>query len=206
MAQGALDGVRIVDLSFGVAGPMTTMTLSDQGAEVILVEPPGGHPFRDYGGYVVWDRGKKSVVLDLKAPGDRGKLLELLATADVLVESFAPGSMETLGLGYQQIKSQFPALVYCSITGYGRNNRSEQRPDIDLLVQARSGMQWEQLGWREGPIRALSALAQPGDFLSGGVGHRGGTVRPGGDRQRAVGGDLPVPGCPVLHHIEPGVD
>ena len=170
MAQGALDGVRIVDLSFGVAGPMTTMTLSDQGAEVILVEPPGGHPFRDYGGYVVWDRGKKSVVLDLKAPGDRGKLLELLATADVLVESFAPGSMETLGLGYQQIKSQFPALVYCSITGYGRNNRSEQRPDIDLLVQARSGMQWEQPGWREGaialflplPSLATSYLAESG--------------------------------------------
>ena len=149
---GPLDGVRIVDLSFGIAGPLATMTLCDQGAEVIKVEPPGGDPHRSYGGYTVWNRGKKSVVLDLKDAAAKDRFLELLRTADALVESFSPGVMARLGLDYDSVKGDNPELVYCSITGYGRNNRSEGRPGIDGLVQARSGQQYEQAGWRDGPI------------------------------------------------------
>ncbi|MEE9286118.1 MAG: CoA transferase [Dehalococcoidia bacterium] len=149
---GPLDGVRIIDLSRGIAGPLATMTLSDQGAEVIKVEPPGGDAYRSYGGYTVWNRGKKSVVLDLKDGADSGRFLDLLSTADALVESFSPGVMARLGLDYETVKREFPSLVYCSITGYGRNNRSQGRPGIDGLVQARSGQQYEQAGWRDGPI------------------------------------------------------
>ena len=152
LMPGPLNGVRILDLSWGVAGPMSTMTLSDQGAEVIKIEPPGGDPFRSYGGYTVWNRGKKSVVLDLKSPSDKAAFLKLALGADVLIESFSPGTMARLGLDYATLRQQFPALIYCSITGYPRNSKHANRPGIDALVQARSGQQFEQAGWREGPI------------------------------------------------------
>jgi crotonobetainyl-CoA:carnitine CoA-transferase CaiB-like acyl-CoA transferase len=131
---------------------MATMTLSDQGAEVVKVEPPGGDPFRSYGGYTVWNRGKKSVVLDLKNPSDKVAFLMLASSADVLIESFSPGTMARLGLDYETLRRQFPALVYCSITGYPRNSTHANRPGIDALVQARSGQQFEQAGWRDGPV------------------------------------------------------
>ena len=149
---GPLEGVRILDLTSGVAGPMAAMTLSDQGADVIKVEPPGGGPFRGYGGRTVWDRGKRSVVLDLKRDGDRRRFLDLVASADALIESHAPGTMARLGVGYGDVAARNPGLVYCSLTGYGRGTKSAGRPGYDLLVQARSGQQFEQPGWREGPI------------------------------------------------------
>ncbi len=150
--MGALDGVRIVDMSSGIAGPMATMILSDHGAEVIKVERPGGDPNRSYGGSVVWNRGKRSVVLDLAESLDRDRLRRLAATADVLVESFRPGVLARWGLDEPTLRPELPRLVYCSITGYGRNTAAEQRPPYDLLVQARSGQQYEQPGWRDGPI------------------------------------------------------
>ena len=90
---GALEGLRVVDLTTGLAGPLATMTLGDHGADVVKVEPPGGDPHRSYVGSVVTNRGKRSVVLDLDSADDRDRLVELIATADVLVESFAPGHM-----------------------------------------------------------------------------------------------------------------
>jgi crotonobetainyl-CoA:carnitine CoA-transferase CaiB-like acyl-CoA transferase len=148
---GPLEGVRIVDLSSGIAGPMATMVLADQGAEVIKVEPPDGDPMRAYAGYVVWNRGKRSVVLDLHRDDARKQFRDLVATADVLVESFSPGTMAEWELDFESLSADLPGLVYCSITGYGRDNRAADRPAYDLLVQARSGQQWEQPGWREGP-------------------------------------------------------
>lgn len=156
--MGPLNGVRVVDVTSGIAGPMATMVLADQGAEVIKVEPPGGDAMRAYPGYVAWNRGKRSVVLDLRYAHDRETFLELLATADVLVEAFAPGKMAEWGLDYESIASDLPGLVYCSVTGYGRNNRASQRPAYDLLVQARSGEQYEQPGWREGPMFLYAPL------------------------------------------------
>jgi crotonobetainyl-CoA:carnitine CoA-transferase CaiB-like acyl-CoA transferase len=147
-----LDGVRIVDLTSMVAGPMATMVMSDHGAEVIKVEPPRGDPMRAYEGYRVWNRGKSSVVLDLRESEGRRRLLDLMGTADVLVESFRPGKMREWGLDYESVAGTLPGLIYLSITPYGREGSSAARPGIDLLVQARSGQQYEQPGWRDGPI------------------------------------------------------
>ena len=149
---GALEGLRIVDLTTGLAGPLATMTLSDHGADVVKIEPPGGDPQRAYVGSVVTNRGKRSVVLDLDTAADRDRLLELVDTADVLIESCAPGDLAARGLDYATVAAERPALVYCSLTGYPRTTDAADRPAIDLLVQARSGMQYEQPGFREGPI------------------------------------------------------
>jgi crotonobetainyl-CoA:carnitine CoA-transferase CaiB-like acyl-CoA transferase len=149
---GALVGLRVVDLTTGLAGPLATMTLSDHGADVIKVEPPVGDPQRGYVGSVVTNRGKRSVVLDLELATDRDRLRTLVDTADVLVESFAPGHLAERGLGFESLAPGRPSLVYCSLTGYPRTTEAASRPAIDLLVQARSGMQYEQPGFREGPI------------------------------------------------------
>jgi crotonobetainyl-CoA:carnitine CoA-transferase CaiB-like acyl-CoA transferase len=149
---GALEGLRVVDLTTGLAGPLATMTLSDHGADVVKVEPPSGDPNRGYVGSVVTNRGKRSVVLDLDDEDDRAQLLALADTADVLVESFAPGHLAGRGLDYERVAADRPALIYCSLTGYPRTTAAADRPAIDLLVQARSGMQYEQPGFREGPI------------------------------------------------------
>ncbi|MET0144582.1 MAG: CoA transferase [Ilumatobacteraceae bacterium] len=156
--MGVLDGIRVIDLTTGAAGPMATMVLSDQGAEVVKVEPPGGDPGRGQPSAVAWNRGKKSIVLDLDAAGDRDTMRQLLATADVLVEGFRPGRMAAWGLDHDTLAPSLPGLVYCSLTGYGRNDRASDRPGYDLLVQARTGEQYEQPGWREGPIFLYAPL------------------------------------------------
>ncbi len=155
---GALDGVRVVDLTTGLAGPLATMTLGDHGADVVKVEPPAGDPHRTYTGSVVINRSKRSVVLDVDDRADRDRLVELVATADVLVESFAPNFMAARRLDYETLSADFPALVYCSLTGYPRTTAAASRPAIDLLVQARSGQQYEQPGFRDGPIFLYAPL------------------------------------------------
>jgi crotonobetainyl-CoA:carnitine CoA-transferase CaiB-like acyl-CoA transferase len=155
---GVLEGVRIIDLTSGIAGPMATMVMSDHGAEVVKVERPGGDPMRSYEGFRVWNRGKASVVADLDRPDDRDRVRRLAATADVLIESFAPGKMAAWGLDYESLKDELPGLIYLSITPYGRTTASAGRPGHDLLVQARSGQQYEQPGWRDGPIFLYAPL------------------------------------------------
>jgi crotonobetainyl-CoA:carnitine CoA-transferase CaiB-like acyl-CoA transferase len=149
---GALEGLRMVDLTTGLAGPLATMTLSDHGADVVKVEPATGDPNRGYGGSVVNNRGKRSVVLDLDDASDRERLLALVDTADVFLESFPPGHLADRGLDHATLAPDRPALIYCSLTGYPRAIDAADRPAIDLLVQARSGMQYEQPGFRDGPI------------------------------------------------------
>src|SRR3954451_7051976 len=149
---GALEGLRVVDLTTGLAGPLATMTLSDHGADVVKVEPAAGDPNRAYVGSVVNNRRKRSVVLYLDAAADRERLLALVDTADVLVESFRPGFLAARGLDYEAVAPGRPSLIYCSLTGYPRTTEAATRPAIDLLVQARSGMQYEQPGFRAGPI------------------------------------------------------
>jgi crotonobetainyl-CoA:carnitine CoA-transferase CaiB-like acyl-CoA transferase len=137
-----LEDIRVIDVSSGVAGPVAGMLLSDHGADVVKVEPPGGDPFRGYPGYDVWLRGRRSVVLDLKQPADRDRFLDLVDGADVLLDSFSPGTLERLGLASDQLRDRNPALVHCSITGYGHHAALKDRPGYDALVSARTGM-WD---------------------------------------------------------------
>ena len=158
---GVLDGISVLDLSWGIAGPMVTMLLADHGAAVTKIEPPGGDPFRNQLGYHVWQRGKRSAILDLRAPADRDSFLALARHADVLVESYSPGVTDRLGIGYDFLQGLNPRLIYCSITAYGRNNSHSQRPGYDSLVAARTGLHWEQRGWPEGAINHMAGRPDP---------------------------------------------
>jgi crotonobetainyl-CoA:carnitine CoA-transferase CaiB-like acyl-CoA transferase len=135
-----LDGVRVLDLSWGIAGPITGMLLADHGANVVKVEPPGGDPFRGSAGYDVWLRGRRSVVLDLRQSGERDRFLSLVDGADVVLEAFAPGTMVRLGLGAEMLLARNPTLIVCSITAYGDLAAHRDRPGYDALVAARLGI------------------------------------------------------------------
>jgi len=156
---GVLDGLEVLDLSSGISGPMTGMLLADHGARVTKIEPPGGDPWRHLSGYRVWNRGKRSAVLDLESPTDRDRLKALAAHSDVLIESFAPGTSERLGVDYATMSALNPRLVYCSITAYGPEGPDTARPGIDALVAARTGQQWEVRGIIGGTIGRLSGTA-----------------------------------------------
>jgi len=150
--SGALDGLRVLDLSWGIAGALGVQLLAEQGADVIKVEPPGGCPFRAYDGYRVWDRSKRSIVVDLKGEAGLDAFLKLADAADVLVETFRPGVADRLGVGFDAVHARNPRLVYASCPAYPEGHRLAGRPGYDALVQASSGQQWEQPGWRPGPI------------------------------------------------------
>ncbi len=158
---GVLENLRVLDLTWGVAGPMTTMLLADNGASVTKIEPPGGDPFRGQLGYKVWQRGKRSAILDLKNADDKKTFLALVQTADILVESYAPGTTEKLGIDFKSLAAINPRLIYCSITGYGRDNKHSKRPAYDALVAARTGLQWEQRGWPEGALNHMNGEPDP---------------------------------------------
>ena len=153
-ATGPLHGLRIVDCSRGTAGPRTSGILADYGADVIWVEPPGGDPYREALAvpYSVFNRGKRSVVLDLQDEAGRKKLLELLETADVFVQSWRPGVAQRLGLDPTTLRELVPALVVCSITGFGDGGPLRDVPGHEALVHALVGTMGEQAGHREGPI------------------------------------------------------
>ena len=145
---GPLAGVVVVDLSRVLAGPFATMMMADLGATVIKVEKPGtGDDSRGYGPFTSDDesyyfarvnRGKRSVVVDLKAEPD--VVRALVARADVLVENFRPGVMDRLGLGYADLEPTRPSLVYASISGFGATGPWAHRPAYDAVVQAESGL------------------------------------------------------------------
>lgn len=147
---GALSGIRIVDLSTVVAGPISTQMLGDHGADVIKVESPLGDESRRMGPsyrdgvsahYTGLNRNKRSVSLDLSAATGRDALLRLLESADVLVENFKPGALKKWGLGYDEVlKDRFPRLIYCHITGFGDGGPLGGLPGYDPIAQAFSGM------------------------------------------------------------------
>jgi crotonobetainyl-CoA:carnitine CoA-transferase CaiB-like acyl-CoA transferase len=162
MSPQALDDLRILDLTGGIAGPLGVLLLAEHGAEVIKVEPPGGDPDRSLPSSPVYHRSRQSVVLDLKDPGGRQLFLELCDTADVLVEAFSPGTMAGLGLSYDDIAARCPRLVYCSLPAYPTGTRLAERPGIEALVHARTGQQWETLAPRTGPVFLHSPVASLG--------------------------------------------
>jgi crotonobetainyl-CoA:carnitine CoA-transferase CaiB-like acyl-CoA transferase len=156
-----LAGLRVVDLSCFLPGPYLTMTLADHGAEVIKIEPPGeGDPGRLIGPtdgpstvfFRNLNRGKKSVVLDLKTPDGRNLLLDLCATADVFVESFRPGVVDRLGVGYAAVKARNERIVYCSISAFGNVGPYRERPAHDLALEAISGVLSLTVGSDDAPV------------------------------------------------------
>ena len=156
---GVLDGLDVLDLSWGISGPMTAMLLGDNGARVTKIEPPGGDPFREYlSGYQVWNRGKRSAIIDLENSEQRDLFLNLVDRADVLIESYAPGTTEQLGIDYETLHERNPRLIYCSITGYGSEGNHIHRRAIDALVSARTGHMWESRGVVGGTIAKLSGV------------------------------------------------
>ena len=146
----ALDDIAVLDLSHALAGPLASTLLADFGATVIKVEPPGagdiarrwGPPFSgdDSTYFVGLNRNKKSVAIDLKHPRGVDLAFRLLDRCDVLIENFRVGTLERLGLGYAQASARNPALVYCSISGFGQTGPYRDRAAMDLIVQAESGM------------------------------------------------------------------
>ncbi|MCU1372848.1 MAG: CoA transferase [Actinomycetia bacterium] len=153
---GVLDGIEVLDLSWGIAGPMTGMLLADQGARVTRIESPDGDPFAGLSGQQVWHRGKRRAVLDLHDTADRDRLLALARQADVVIESWGPGVAARLGLDHETLLAANPRLVHCSITGYGETGKHADRPAYDALVAARTGQQWESRGVVGGTIGRLS--------------------------------------------------
>jgi crotonobetainyl-CoA:carnitine CoA-transferase CaiB-like acyl-CoA transferase len=149
--------MTVLDLSSGIAGPVTAMLLGDHGARVTRIEAPGGDRFAHLSGYRVWNRGKRSAVLDLTQSQDRARFHALVARADVVVESYRAGVAERLAADYATLGAINPALIYCSISGYGEDGGPDaDRPAIDALVAARTGHQWEVRGTVGGTIGRLS--------------------------------------------------
>ena len=149
------EGIRVLDLSSGVAGPIAGMLLADHGADVIKVEPPGGDPFRGSAGYDVWLRGRRSAELDLRDQQDHERFLALARHADVVLESFGAGTTERLGIDAPTLLAENPALVYCSISAYGPHAGHRGRPGYDALVAARLGILDEQRGHLGGAMPRL---------------------------------------------------
>lgn len=144
-----LDGLRVIDFSTLVPGPLATLILAEAGAEVIKIERPGGgDSFRDYGPFIgdesilfaLFNRGKKSVCVVLKESTHRERLNDLINSADILMEQFRPGVMERLGLDYPRLSVPHPRLVYCSITSYGQESPRSMRAAHDLNVMAETGL------------------------------------------------------------------
>jgi crotonobetainyl-CoA:carnitine CoA-transferase CaiB-like acyl-CoA transferase len=155
---GPLQDLRVLDFTRVLAGPSASLALADLGAEIIKVEPPGTGdetrtfpPFREGEShyYIAINRGKKSIVIDLKTAGGVALAKDLAARSDVLIENYRPGVMERLGLGYEALAADNPGLIYCSISGFGQNGPLRDKPSFDIVLQALSG--------------ALSVNGEPGD-------------------------------------------
>ena len=174
----ALEGIRIVDLTHVLAGPIATMILADLGAEVLHVEPPHGDDAREFGPFageagknrsayfVSLNRNKKSVVLNLKHEKGKQILRELIKISDVIIENYRPTTMPELGFGWAEIQKINPAIIYASISGFGRDTPPEygSRPAYDIIAQAYSGFM-SITGPEDGaPCRAGASI---GDIFAG---------------------------------------
>ena len=145
----ALKGLKVLDFTQMMTGPMATMMLADSGADVIKVEQPEGDPFRKSGEttlggdgvfFLAINRNKRGITLDLKSDSGKEAARALAAGADVLVENFRPGFTEKVGLSYEELREINPRLIYCSITGFGHSGPDAKRPALDQIIQAMSGL------------------------------------------------------------------
>jgi crotonobetainyl-CoA:carnitine CoA-transferase CaiB-like acyl-CoA transferase len=157
----AFEDLRVLDLSWGIAGPMTTMFLADNGADVLRIESPAGDPFAQQTGYRVWNRGKRSVSLDLQSGEGRGQFDELARTSDVVVDSFSFGATARLGIDHDALIVLNPHIITCSITAYGEHPVHRDRPGYDGLVAARTGLLYDQKGRRGTAMEFINGRPGP---------------------------------------------
>jgi CoA:oxalate CoA-transferase len=174
MAKGALEGVKVLDFTQYLSGPHATSVLRELGAEVIKIEMPGrGEPERqampktpkgESYQFFSYNRGKKSITLNLKNPKGAALAKQLAAKADILVENFAPGGMERLGLGYETIRAVNPQIIYASISGFGQTGPRRNDVSYDVVAQAMGGLM-SVTGFPDGePLKAGISL---GDYMGG---------------------------------------
>ena len=171
---GPLQGIRVLDFTRVLAGPAASLALADLGAEVWKLEPPGDGddtrlfpPFRDGEShyFLAINRGKKSIVIDLKSAEGVALVKDLAAQCDILIENYRPGVMDRLGLGYEALSAINPRLIYCAISGYGMTGPLRDRPSFDIVLQAMSGA----LSVNGEAGRAPTKLGIPLGDLVGGV-------------------------------------
>ena len=164
-ASGPLTGIRVVDLTTAVSGPVAAVILADQGADVIKIEPPGGDFMRAAGPesgmnptFVACNRGKQSIVLDLKQQGAAEILWRLIESADVLIQNFRPGAIERLGFGASTVAARNPRLVYLSISGVGESGPYSGKRVYDPVIQALGGLADIQADPQTGRPRMVRTL------------------------------------------------
>ncbi len=163
---GPLDGIRVLDLTGMVSGPMATMMLADQGADVIKIEPPAGDLMRHYGvmrngmssSFLSNNRGKRSLTLNIKEPAGLEIMRKLVATADVLVQNFRPGAIERMGLGEAVVRAVKPDIIYVSISGFGEHGPYAGQRVYDPVIQALSGVAEIQADRRTGEPRMVRTV------------------------------------------------
>jgi crotonobetainyl-CoA:carnitine CoA-transferase CaiB-like acyl-CoA transferase len=166
-SRACLEGIRVLDLASFIAGPFCPMLLADLGAEVVKIESADGDPFRMAAfGFVGWNRGKRSLVLDLKRTEGREVFLDLACGADVVVDNFRAGVMERLGIGWETLRALNPRLVHTSITGYGSSGPLATLPGFDPIFQAQSGLMDAQ-GGADDPVFHMIAY---NDYAAGTLG------------------------------------
>ncbi|GAC1326905.1 MAG: CaiB/BaiF CoA-transferase family protein [Chloroflexota bacterium] len=166
---GPLSGIRIVDLTRALAGPYCTLLLGDMGADVVKIELPGsGDETRQWGPpfiagessyFLSVNRNKRSVTLDLKSQSGLDALRRLIATADVLVENFRPGTMERLGLSYPALAAAHPSLIFCAVSGFGQDGPRARQPAYDAILQGMGGIQYLSGEADGGPTRVGVPIA-----------------------------------------------
>lgn len=150
---GPLSGIRVLDFTALLQGPLATQILADCGADVVKLEKQNGEWMRQWGifmarthgetdAFLAFNRNKRSVEMDLRNPEDHERILRLVDKADVVVENFRPGVMERAGLGYEALRQRNPRLIYAASSGYGRTGPYADRPGQDYLVQALTGAMW----------------------------------------------------------------
>ncbi|OJY12934.1 MAG: carnitine dehydratase [Rhizobiales bacterium 62-47] len=158
----SMAGLRVIDLSRVLGGPYCTQILADHGADVIKVEPPAGDETRDWGPpfheedaayFIGVNRNKRSIGLDLASEGGRAVLMTMLATADVLIENFKPGTLEKWGIGSDVLREKFPRLIHCRISGFGGDGPRGGNPGYDAIIQAMTGMIAATGSPESGPMR-----------------------------------------------------
>ena len=139
--RGVLKGLRVIDFGQYIAGPLAAMILGDYGADVIHIDPPGGPRWDGYRANAVLARGKRNIILDLKDPAELAIAKRLVSTADIVVENFRPGVMDRLGLGYEACAAENPALIYCSLPGFSKDDLQRRSlPGWEGIIGAESGL------------------------------------------------------------------